>query len=392
MSNDYPIHLAVALDGAGWHPAAWRTPDAEPARLFRPDYWTGLVQEAERGLLDFVSIDDRFAATRAVDGETPEVVHGNLDSALIAARVAPVTDRIGLVPTAIAPHTEPFHISKSIATLDYVSTGRAGLRVRASGDPREFANIGRRAAPALEGSSSEAAVAEAFGEVGDYVEVVRRLWDSWEDDAEIRDTATGRFVDRKRLHYIDFESPNFSVRGPSITPRPPQGQPPVALLAHDERGYALAGAAADLTLTTPRDARHAADIATQVRQQTTAAGREASQVRVLADLVVFLEASTAAAAERKNSLDDLAGAEFASDAAVFVGTSEDLADLLLEWSAAGLDGFRLRPGVLDRDLERITRELVPSLQRRAAFRPRYTTTTLREHFGLPRPANRYAAA
>lgn len=393
MSNDYPIHLAVALDGAGWHPAAWRLSTAAPADLFRPQYWAGLVQEAEHGLLDFVSIEDRFAATRFPDGDRSAVVHGSLDSALIASHVAPLTDLIGLVPTAVAPHTEPFHISKSVATLDYVSTGRAGLRVRTSADPREFANIGRRSAPELHaGQPSADFVTEAFREVSDYVEVVRRLWDSWEDGAEIRDIDTGRFIDRERLHYIDFEGPSFSVRGPSITPRPPQGQPPVVLLGHDERGHALIGRDADIGLITPRDAADVAATTTSIRGTAVSSGRAAQDVKVLADLVVLLDSTTAAAEARRERLDGLSATGSSSDAATFVGTSEDLADLLLEWSAAGLDGFRLRPAILHEDLAHITRDLVPVLQRREAFRPHYTTSTLREHFGLPRPTSRYAAA
>ncbi|WP_188838968.1 LLM class flavin-dependent oxidoreductase [Flexivirga endophytica] len=393
MSTDYPIHLAVALDGAGWHPAAWRHETLQPAELFSPQFWTELVQEAERGLLDLVTLEDRFAASRQQDGDTVDIVHGTLDPALIAARIGPVTHRIGLVPTAIAPHTEPFHISKSIATLDHVTSGRAGLRVRTSADPREFANIGRRPTPRFHGAEAGSADAEeAFGEVSDYIEVVRRLWDSWEDDAEIRDVDTGRFIDRDRLHYIDFQSPNFSVRGPSITPRPPQGQPVITVRAHDERGYALIGRDADIGLTTPRDAADAARIATAIRKEAVAADRDPGDIRVLADLVVFLDRTSTAAHARKDDLDELAGGEFASDAAVFVGTPDGLTDQLLEWSAAGVDGFRLRPASARYDLERITRDLVPRLQQRGAFRPHYTTTTLREHFGLPRPASRYSAA
>ena len=153
---------------------------------------------------------------------------------LIAARVAPLTRHIGIVPTAVVTHTEPFHVSKAIATLDYVSSGRAGVRVQVSRRPDEAALFGRRTIPrpACSTTPTPAALADLFDEAADYVEVVRRLWDSWEDDAEIRDAATGRFVDRDKLHYIDFEGAQFSVKGPSITPRPPQGQPVVAALAH----------------------------------------------------------------------------------------------------------------------------------------------------------------
>src|SRR5260370_99506 len=105
---------------------------------------------------------------------------------------------------------------------------------------------------------------EHFAEAADYVEVLRRLWDSWQDDAEIRDVATGRFVDRDKLHYIDFEGRWFSVRGPSITPRPPQGQPVVAALGHGTVPYRLIARSADIGFVTPRDAAHAADTVAQI--------------------------------------------------------------------------------------------------------------------------------
>src|ERR1700679_3238514 len=133
MAAPPPLHLAVALDGAGWHPAACREPDARPPELFSPGYWVDLVQEAERGLLDFVTIEDSLALQstrrRELDERTDQV-RGRLDAVLVAARVAPRTSAIGLVPVATTTHTEPFHVSKSIATLDYVSNGRAGLQAR----------------------------------------------------------------------------------------------------------------------------------------------------------------------------------------------------------------------------------------------------------------------
>jgi alkanesulfonate monooxygenase SsuD/methylene tetrahydromethanopterin reductase-like flavin-dependent oxidoreductase (luciferase family) len=393
-----PLHLGVALEGAGWHPAAWREPGARPKELFTAGYWFDQVAEAERGLLDFVTFEDSLAlqsSLRSGPDRRTDQVRGRLDAVLIAARIGPVTSHIGLIPAAIATHTEPFHVSKAIATLDYVSTGRAGVRIRVSGSPADAALFGRRTVEPYRLEDAEtpgSPLSELFEEAADYVEVVRRLWDSWEDDAEIRDAATGRFIDREKLHYIDFEGRFFNVRGPSITPRPPQGQPIVSALAHRSVVYRFVGRSADLGFVTPADAGNAAAILAEIRAAQSAAGRAEETLHVMGDILVFLDDDATAAADRKARLDELAGEPLTSDALVFTGTPAQLADLVMEWQEAGLSGARLRPGVLPHDLEQITRGLVPELQRRSAFRTAYEADTLRGLLGLARPANRYAAA
>jgi alkanesulfonate monooxygenase SsuD/methylene tetrahydromethanopterin reductase-like flavin-dependent oxidoreductase (luciferase family) len=382
------MHLSVALDGAGWHPAAWRLPEAPANELFTARYWTGLVREAEAGALDFVTIEDGLGLQSdnfTEPDERTDHVRGRLDAVLIAARVAPATRHIGLVPTATVTHTEPFHIAKAIATLDYVSTGRAGWRAQVSGRPNEAAHFGRRTiAPLhldrLDTPESQALIRELFDEAADYVEVVRRLWDSWEDDAEIRDATTGRFIDREKLHYINFSGSKFSVKGPSITPRPPQGQPLVTALGHADIPYRFAAGSTDLAFVTP----------TEVDDARQIVGRLGGLPHVFADLVVVLGETETAARDTLHRLDAIDGAALHSDAAVFTGTPVQLADLLLRWQEAGLTGFRLRPARLPADLAAITRGLVPELRARGVFRRGYEATTLRGLLGLPRPANRYA--
>ncbi|MGD9525682.1 LLM class flavin-dependent oxidoreductase [Pseudonocardia sp.] len=371
------LHLAVALDATGWHPASWREPGARAGELFTAGYWTDLVLLAQRGLLDLVTIEDGYGM-QAPDDRTDQV-RGRLDATLVAARVAPATSGIGIVPTAVVTHSEPFHISKAIATLDYVSAGRAGVRVRVTGRPDEAALFGRRAAPDRD---------ELFAEAGDAVEVLRRLWDSWEDDAEIRDTATGRFVDREKLHYIDFEGRFFSVRGPSITPRPPQGQPIVAALAHVPVAFRLVGTHADVGFVTPQETADIPGILGAIHAAREIAGRDT--VHVLGDLLVVLDPTAEAAAARLDRLDTLAGAELTSDARIVAGTPAQLADLIEEWHAAGLSGVRLRPATHAHDLPLIVDALVPELQRRGLHRTAYEAATLRGLLGLSRPANRYA--
>ena len=301
------MHIGIALEGAGWHPAAWREPGARPAELFSARYWVEMVTEAERGLVDFVTIEDGLSL-QSTSGDAPDgrvdQVRGRLDAGLIAARVAPLTRSVGLIPTVIATHTEPFHTSKAIATLDYVSTGRAGVRVKSVSATRRSGAL----RPSRVASGRQQAI-DLLDEAADYVEVIRRLWDSWDDYAEIRHVVSGRFVDRDKLSYINFQGRWFSVKGPSITPRPPQGQPLVAALGHNELAYWFIGRAADLAFVTPRDEVEAAAAVAGIRAAQAAVGRAEDSVHVLADLLVFLDDEPGRAEARKARLDERAGTD-----------------------------------------------------------------------------------
>ena len=362
------LHLAVALDGYGWHPQAWRaTPASEPdvPSVLSGRYWAELAGTAERGLLDFLTIDDTLmpqpGRRERID---PRRLAGRGDAVLVAARIAPATRHIGLIPVATVTHTEPFHISKSIATLDYVSQGRAGWQPRVSVTTHEAALFGRR-----DGSQIP-----LFEEAVEYVDVVRRLWDSWEDDAVIRDVTTGRYVDVDKLHYIDFAGKYFSVKGPSITPRPPQGQPVVAALAHAGPVYEFAAASADLVFITPTDSPNLQATVRTILDEVRAAG--GGHLKVFADVVVSFGGD----------------GDFKSDALVFVGSATELVDMLLDWQRLGIDGARLRPAVNATDLPVIVDELVPLLQRAGRFRAAYADAeSLRARLGLPVAPNRYVA-
>ncbi|BBX47765.1 LLM class flavin-dependent oxidoreductase [Mycobacterium cookii] len=359
------FQLGVALDGYGWHPQAWRsTLAADPGTgsVLSGRYWAELAATAERGLLDFLTIDDTLMPQPGRrEPISPRRLAGRGDAVLVAARIAPVTRHIGLIPVATVTHTEPFHVSKAIASLDHISHGRAGWQPRVSSTAHEAALFGRRPAP-QDGD-------ELFDEAADAVEVVRRLWDSWEDDAIIRDASTGRYIDRNKLHYVDFRGKYFSVKGPSITPRPPQGQPVVAALAHAPRIYEFAAASADLVFITPTDNATLDTILDEVK----AAGGQ--HLKVYADVVVTFGGDT----------------EFGSDALIFGGNPAELVDLLLEWQRRGVDGARLRPAINATDLPVIVDHVVPLLQRAKVFRAGYTDgETLRQRLGLPVAPNRYA--
>lgn len=358
------LHLGVALDGAGYHPAAWRVSGVEPSALFTAAHYLELTRRAESAQLDFVTLDDSLGLQTG--GE--EAVRGRLDALLTFAAIAPLTRSIGLVPTVTTTHTEPFHVSTAVATLDYASRGRAGVLAVPSRTAEEVAHFGRRTLPSEQDAQAENA------EVAD---VIARLWDSWEDGAIIRDEASGRFIDREKLHYVDFEGRFFSVKGPSITPRPPQGHPVVAGYGDSEHAVP-----ADVVLTEAAD-----------RDAIKTVARRFPGAKVLATVSVVLAETEQAARDRRTTLDVLHGNTFQAAGLDFTGTPAALAAALPEWAeATGIDGFLARPAVLPDDLALFVDEVVPALREAGAFRSGYAAHTLRENLGLPAAVNQYQGA
>lgn len=350
------LNVAVALEGAGWHPAAWF--DRPAPMVLSGRYWSDLANTAERGLLDFLTIGDGPCRQRHRQDTDPLWLAARPDAVLVASRVAPATSHIGLVPVANVSHAEPFNLSKAIATLDIVSGGRAGWQPRVSNGTHEALLFGR-------GWSTDD---ELLAEAADFVEVVRRLWDSWEDDAVIRDVASGRYVDRDKLHYIDFSGDHFSIKGPSITPRPPQGQPVVAVSANGRPSYEFASRNTDLVFITPSDD---ADLKAMLGGLAEAGG---AHLKVFADVYVT-----------STGLMDYRPA-----AAVAGSGAEALVDLMLRWQRLGAAGVRLCPAVNAIDLPFIADEVMPLLRDSGAFRSDYADGSLRARLGLPVAPNRYA--
>jgi alkanesulfonate monooxygenase SsuD/methylene tetrahydromethanopterin reductase-like flavin-dependent oxidoreductase (luciferase family) len=295
----------------------------------------------------------------------------------IAARVAPLTDRLGLVPVATTTHTEPFHLSKAIATLDFVSLGRAGWQPEVSRTQAEANLFGRKDAAGADVLWREAAEA---------VHVVARLWDSWEDDAVIRDRATGRYIERDKLHYIDFAGEFFSVKGPSITPRSPQAHPLLVLRGEESEALPLVGGWADVVRVAATDLAGASDARRAVRDAVAAAGRDPDSVPVLLDVETLLAPNEEQARRRRGRLDEWAYGP--AETLRCVGTAEQLAGVLDEAVAGGAaDGVTLVPLALPSGLRAIAEQLVPLLVERGARPAEAPAGTLRARFGLGRPAN-----
>lgn len=362
------IHLGISLDGAGAHSAAWQLPGAaektlDPARL------VALARTAERGNFDFVSLDDSF------DLPTIATVPFRLDALLSFARVAPTTTSIGLIATVTTTHTEPFHVSKNLATLDLVSKGRAGWHVAVSTDQTAARLFGRKDPQPLD---------ELWEEADEVIEVVTRLWDSWEDDAVIRDRQTGRYLDRDKVHYIDFEGKSFNVRGPSITPRSPQGQPLVVISAKDQASSAVAAARADIILIDDADIDAARIRRTELRAKIERLGRNPDDVSVL--VTARVGESTL-----RTRLDTLAGGVLPTHSLDLVGDAVHVAQELERWFKSGaVDGFLLQPDSLPESIDWLVDDVAPLLRGQGVIRNDQPIRTLRDRFGLARPQNRYA--
>jgi alkanesulfonate monooxygenase SsuD/methylene tetrahydromethanopterin reductase-like flavin-dependent oxidoreductase (luciferase family) len=368
------MHLAVELTAAGRHPAAASWARLDPAVLLSAAHHAGLVRTAARRGLDLALLPHTFHP----DGGPL------LDAVSLAARIAPVVPGIGLVPTVTVTHTEPFHVSKSIATLDIVSSGRAGWEPAVSRTQAEADLFGRKPAAPPDVLWREAA---------DAIEVVARLWDSWEDGAVIRDTATGRYIDRDQLHYIDFQGEFFSIKGPSITPRPPQGHPLVVLRADEEEALAVAARWADVVRIAAPDLSAAEEARERIRSAVADAGRDPEDVTVLLDVEVHLAADRGRARRDLTELDALAGDELPASTVRVLGPPTDLADLVgAAVRTRAADGVTLVPLVLPADLDVVTDQVVPLLAGRGLLRTGSAGGSLRSRFGLRRPANHFAGA
>ncbi|MGR0160495.1 LLM class flavin-dependent oxidoreductase [Paenarthrobacter nitroguajacolicus] len=302
--------------------------------------------------------------------DTPEA--GRANALQRAAFAGPLTRSIAVVPEVDTVYTEPFHVSTQLASLDYVSGGRAGWIVTAAESPEAAAAVGRSFV------QGKALAQEAAASV----EVGRRLWDSWEDDAVIRDVATGRYIDVDKLHYADFETPAdfagpaYSVKGPSIIPRPLQGQLPVLAAASlVGEGLVPAEAVDAVLVTAPTPELLAAEIS-DVR------ARVGSSVAIVAELHVVLDARGQDAASRVVSPQENGIARFVGSAAGLI----ELLDSLLQEA----DGVRLHPAALDVELEELARLVLPELRRRGSLRAPVQDGTFRDVLGLEPAENRYS--
>ena len=350
------LAIALEIDGAGAHPAARAV--AEPGAPFDPVRLRRTGEMAERAGFTAVTLDDDL-----VPGAT---TGGRIGAIERAAFLAEVTNLVGLIPVVSTTYTEPFHVSSSLAALDHISHGRAGWIVTTSPDAASARAWGRTPVTSDDDLRREAA---------DAVRVARALWDSWEDDAVIRDVSTSRYLDRDRVHYVDFAGETYSVKGPAVVPRPPQGHA-VVLGAPGT----IDSAAVDVALVAGRDVDTVAAAATRV-------GTGAP--RTFAEVEVALDTPEASGGERLAALDRIASWPD-RERLRFVGSPDGLVALLGDL-ARHVDGVRLHPLLLDEDLGVLSRRVLPRLSVERVAAPPIAGRTLRATLGLVRPDNQFTS-
>ncbi len=440
------LHLGLFLFVPGSHFGGWRHPDAEPEGDVDFNHYLKQVQTAERGLFDTVFFQDSSAVigSEAIkSGERERAQLGrpvHLDPASLLPALAVLTEKIGLVATATTTYNEPFHIARRFATIDHISKGRAGWNLVTSQIEDEAANFGLDA---------HVPHAERYRRAEEFLDVVAGLWDGWEDGALLRDKARGIYYDIDKLHFLDHEGEFFKVRGPLNIPRPPQGRPIVSQAGSSEAGMELAARTADVVFTAQISIEQGRAFRKDLHARMAKYGREPHELKVLPGILpivgrtdqearalssqlasllpdrlvrlllarhagdVDLESYpldgplpelgiTNSAKGRQAIMVDLARkhnftirevANYFGTAGghlITVGSPQTIADTMQEWLETGAaDGFNLMFPYYPTPLDQFVDLVVPELQKRGIYRTAYEGHTLRDSFGLSKPASRY---
>ncbi len=449
MSEQRQLKLGAFLSTPGNHLAGWRHPAAVPTVDMDFKEYAYLAQLAEQAKFDTIFFQD----TAAVNGSRA-LARGDfsraklsrivkLEPTALLCALAAITSHIGLVATATTTYNEPYNVARRFASIDHISGGRAGWNLVTSQIEDESENFG------FDAHLDHAA---RYARASEFYDVVVGLWDSWEDGGLIRDKASGIYMDRDKVHFLDHDGPNFKVRGPLNVTRTPQGRPVVAQAGSSEAGRELAAKTADVVFTAQTKLAEAQAFYADVKARAVRYGRLADDIKIMPGLTPVIGATEAEARERYEQLQELMPDDVAlqalshisggldltkfpldgplpdlppSNAAkarqdlvvrtaraqnmtlrqiarhtaagtghrVLVGTPEYIADEMESWlKQDAADGFNVICNYYHQPFEDFARLVVPELQRRGVFRTEYEGTTLRENLGLRVPENRYTLA
>jgi FMN-dependent oxidoreductase (nitrilotriacetate monooxygenase family) len=435
------MHVNLFLQGVGHHEAAWRLPGARVDAQLDFEHYRHAAAVAERGRLDSVFLAD----TLATGADVSRNVLTMLEPISILAALAGTTSRIGLIATASTSYQDPFNLARRLAGLDHLTGGRAGWNIVTSVDDAEARNFGR------DGGAEHG---DRYARAAEFVEVTNALWDAWEDDALLADKESGIFAATERIHAIDHEGEHFQVAGPLGLPRSPQGRPVLVQAGSSESGRDFAAAVAEAIFTAQQTLVDGQVFYADLKARAATAGRDPVGIKILpgisptigsteeearrldaelaghvqsgyalAQLSFFLEteigedqldqklpelAGVDSINRHKSRYDLIVNLARSEDLTVrqligrlaggrghrtIVGTPEQIADDLETWFVnRAADGFNYMPPSIPDQLEVFVDQVVPILQKRGLFRTEYEGTTLRDHYGLARPASRFAGS
>ncbi|CAB3730039.1 Nitrilotriacetate monooxygenase component A [Paraburkholderia sediminicola] len=294
MRTDPPrqLHLNVNILHSGFVPSAWRTPEADPRAFVDIAHYVHVAQIAEAAKFDAVFLADNASIADQIDFRPITA----LEPTVLLAGIAAATTRIGVIGTASTSYNEPYNIARRFATLDQLSAGRAGWNIVTTADLGSARNFGREAVPDH---------AQRYERAAEFTEVVKALWDSWEDDAFIGDKASGRFIDTTKVHRIDHRGKYFSVDGPFNLPRSAQGHPVLIQAGGSADGRELAARHAEAVFSASQSFDEAAAYARELKSRAAAWGRGSNAIRVLPGLTTIIGATEAEALRRRDELVDL---------------------------------------------------------------------------------------
>ncbi|UCJ15501.1 LLM class flavin-dependent oxidoreductase [Pseudomonas sp. MM211] len=433
------LHLGAFLANSGHHVAAWRHPLAQADASQDFEHFKRIAQLAERGKFDALFIADVVALWgHHIDALSRTARGEHFEPLTLLSALAAVTERIGLIATATTTYNEPYHIARKFASLDHLSKGRAGWNLVTSVVSDEAWNFGRE---------THVEHADRYGRAEEFHDVVKGLWDSWDDDAFLRDKDSGVYFDPDKLHVLGHKGEHFSVRGPLNVSRPPQGHPVLVQAGASKDGRRLAARVAEAIFVAHHDVEAGKTFYREIKEQAAEFGRGPDEIKILPGITPFVGRTREEAQAQFDELQalvdpvvglrlladtlgddiDLSGYDLdgplpdtpagqrgsrrdnvialarrenltirqlylrLADANPAIGTAEDIADIFEHWfQSRACDGFNVYFPVFPSSLENFVELVIPELQRRGLFRTEYSGTTLREHLGLKRPANRFS--
>lgn len=438
--NKQEMKLGAFFMIPGHHVAAWRHPKAEAHHVMTFDFIKRLAQTAERGKFDMIFLADGYAVRAKNQKVLEQTVNTLFEPFTLLSALSVVTKHVGLAGTVSTTYNEPFNVARKFASLDHLSTGRAAWNVVTSNTEAEAHNFNQ---------DHHLLHSKRYERAEEFVDVVTKLWDSWEDEALVFDKESSQFADSSKIHSVNHKGEWFSVEGPLNVSRPVQGHPVVIQAGSSEAGKELAARTAEVIFTAWQTLEEAQSFYADVKSRMAKYGRSPDELKIMPGVFPVIGRTEEEAEENKvllaelipeeagisllsgmisvdlsgypidgplpdlpeldqvnggksrfKLLKDLADREGLTIRKLYQriagarghreikGTPEQIADQMQEWFENGAaDGFNIMPPYLPGGLDDFVDQVIPVLQQRGLFRTEYTGSTLRENLGLKRPAN-----